>query len=216
MKQLIINCKQFHELNEEQQKKVLDNYRDIDTDWLTPEDLIWALSGAGPTIADAGFIDPEVHYQLDGCQGEGACFDCSTFNYDLLLEDLDIPHKSLFIKILDAGVCAYGEITRPEVSFAYHYCHENCRRFYVVTDTAYTCPRVEAILEKIRYHIEQKRYYLCLTAKNMIQEAIAYLESDEYVKEYIEVNEYYFREDNLQIIDEDILTEIKEENVEAQ
>lgn len=215
MKQLIINCKQFHELNEEQQKKVLEEHRDIDTDWLTAEDLVWDLSNAGQTIADAGFLDPEVHYQLDGCQGEGACFDCSTFNYDLLLEDLDIPHKSLFVKILTNETSAYGEIVRPEVSFAYHYCHENCRRFYIVINIAYNCPRVEAILEKIRYHIEQKRYFLCLTAKNMIQEAIDYAESDEHVKETLEANEYYFREDNLQIVSESELTEIKEENCEA-
>lgn len=215
MKQLVINCKQFCELNEEQQKEALNRHRDIAMSWLTAEDLIWDLSNAGQTIADAGFIDPEVQYQLDGCQGEGACFDCSTFNYDLLLEDLDIPHKSRFIKILDSGVFAYGEITRPEVSFAYHYCHENCRRFYINILCSHNCSRVESILEKIRYHIEQKRYYLCLTAKNMLQEAIDYAESDEQVKETLEANEYYFREDTLQIIDEGRLTEIKEEKVEA-
>lgn len=215
MKQLIINCKQFHELSEEQQKEVINRHRDIDMNWLTAEDLVWDLSNAGQTIADAGFIDPKVHYQLDGSQGEGACFDCSTFNYDLLLEDLDIPRKSLFIKILDNGTDASGEITRPEASFAYHYCHENCRRFYINIRCSHNCLRVESILEKIRYHIEQKRYYLCLTAKNMIQEAIDYAESDEHVKETLEANEYYFREDNLQIVDEDRLTEIKEETVEA-
>lgn len=213
MKQLIINCKQFHELNEEQQKKVIDQHRDIETDWLTAEDLVWDLSDAGATIADAGFINPEVHFQLDGCQGEGVCFDCSIFNLDLLLEDLDIPHKSLFIKILSFG--DYGEIARPAASFAYHYMHENCRRFYLSLNTASTCPRVQAILEKIRYHIEQKRYYLCITAKNMIQAAIDYAESDEHVKEVLEANEYYFREDNLQIVSESELTEVKEENVEA-
>lgn len=215
MKQLIINCKQLHELNEEQQKKVLDKYRDFDSHWLTAEELVWDLSNAGQTIADAGFIDPEVQYRLIGSQGDGACFDCSTFNYDLLLEDLDIPHKSLFIKILDNGTDASGEITRPEASFAYHYCHENCRRFYIHINPSHNCLRVESILEKIRYHIEQKRYYLCLTAKNMIQEAIDYAESDEHVKETLEANEYYFREDNLQIVSEDSLTEIKEETVEA-
>lgn len=215
MKQLIINCKQFHELNEEQQKKVLDEHRDIDMNWLTAEDLIWDLSNAGQTIADAGFIDPEVAFQLDGSQGEGACFDCSTFNYDLLLEDLDIPHKSLFKKILDNGTDASGEIERPQANFAHVYCHENCRRFYINILCHHNCLRVESILEKIRYHIEQKRYYLCLTAKNMIQEAIDFAESDEHIKEVIEANGYYFREDNLQIINENKLTEIKEENIEA-
>lgn len=215
MKQLVINCKQYHELNEEQQKKVLEQHRDIETNWLDAEDLIWDLSDAGATIADAGFIEPEVHFQLDGCQGEGACFDCAVFDYNLLLEDLDIPHKSLFIKILTNEESAYGEITRPEASFAYHYCHENCRRFYIVINQAYNCPRVEAVLEKIRYHIEQKRYYLCITAKNMIQEAIDYAESDEHVKEVLEANGYYFREDNLQIVSESELTEVKEENIEA-
>lgn len=212
MKQIIINCKQFHELDEEQQKKVLDNYRDIDTDWLTPEDLIWTLSNAGQTIADAGFIDPKVYFQLDGSQGEGACFDCSIFNYDLLLEDLDIPHKPWFIKLLNT---MSGEIAIPNASFAYHYVHENCRRFYLGISLVNTCPRVHAILTKIRCHIEQKRYYLCLKAKDMIQEAIDYAESDEHIKEVLEANEYYFREDDLQIVSEDELTEVKEENVEA-
>lgn len=215
MKQLIINCKQFHELNEEQQKKVLDKHRDMDSNWLTAEDLIWDLSDAGQTIANAGFIDPEVVFQLDGSQGEGACFDCSTFNYDLLLEDLDIPHKSLFKKILDNGTSASGEIKRPQVNFAYVYCHENCRSFYINILCHNNCLRAESILTKIRYHIEQKRYYLCLTAKNMIQEAIDFAESDEHIKEVIEANEYYFREDNLQIISESELTAIKEENCEA-
>lgn len=215
MKQLIINCKQFHELNEEQQKKVLDNYRDLDTNRLTTEDLIWDLSDAGQTIADAGFIDPEIQYQLTGSQGDGACFDCSTFNYDLLLEDLDIPHKSLFKKILDNGTSAYGEIERPQSNFAYFYCHENCRRFYIHTNQTHNCLRIESILEKIRYHIEQKRYYLCLKARDILQETIAYIESDEHLKEVIKEAGYYFREDNLQIIDEDKLTEIKEENIEA-
>lgn len=215
MKQLIINCKQFHELSEEQQKEVINRHRDIDMNWLTAEDLVWDLSDAGQTIADAGFIDPEVHYQLDGSQGEGACFDCSTFNYDLLLEDLDILHKSLFIKILNNGVAACGEIDRPQVDFAYHYMHENCRRFYITTNSVNNCSRAQIILKAIRYHIEQKRYFLCLTAKDMIQEAIDFAESDEHVKEILEANEYYFREDNLQIVDEDRLTEIKEENIEA-
>ena len=49
----------------------------------------------------------------------------------------------------------------------------------------------------------------------MIRQAIAFAESDEHVKETLEINEYYFREDNLQIVDEDRLTEIKEENVKA-
>lgn len=216
MKQLIISCKQFHELNEEQQKKVLDEHRDMDSNWLTAEDLIWDLSDAGQTIADAGFIDPEVVFQLDGSQGEGACFDCSTFNYDLLLEDLDIPHKSLFKKILDNGTSVHGVIKRPLISYAHLYVHEKCRSFYINCDSMqHYCPRTCAILAKIRYHIEHKRYYLCLTAKNMIQEAIDFAESDEHLKEVIKTNGYYFREDNLQIVSESELTEIKEENCEA-
>ena len=59
MKQKITNLYLFEELNEEQQKKVLDNNRDYLLDMLTTEDIIWEFSKVGQLVADSGVLNTE-------------------------------------------------------------------------------------------------------------------------------------------------------------
>lgn len=188
MKQKIINLYTFDELNEEQQKKVLDNNRDYLLDILTTEDIIWNFSEVGQLVADAGFLNPEFEYDVSYVQGRGACFDCSEFNWDLLLADLEIPHKSLVIKIIEQ----YGSysIERPNVSFAYHYSHENCRRFYL--NWGYDYSRINHLLYKVQAHIEQKRHDLCIEVRDKLTETYEYLQSDECLKEHMDLDDIYF------------------------
>lgn len=205
MKQKITNLYLFEELTEEQQKKVLDNNRDICLDMLTSEDIIWNFSEVGQMVADAGFLNPEFEYNVEYVQGRGACFDCSTFNFDLLLEDLDIPHKSLLIKIIKE----YGfySIERPNAPFAYHYSHENCRCFYL--NWGFCCyQRITTAICKIRNHIENKRHDLCIKACNKLTETYEYLQSDYCVKEHLDLNDTYFNPETGKV---DTPTEIKEE-----
>ena len=191
MKQKVINLYTFDELNEEQQKKVLDNNRDYLLDILTTKDIIWEFSEVGQLVADTGFLNPEFEYNVNYIQGRGACFDCSDFNWDLLLEDLDIPHKSLFVKILkDSSNVDYG-IERPNASFAYYYSHENCRCFYL--NSIHGWPdRVCGIMSKIEKHIEQKRHDLCIQVRDKLTETYEYLQSDECLKEHKDFNDIYF------------------------
>lgn len=213
MKQLIINCAQFTELNEEQQNILLERYSDDVLNGLTSEDIVWEFSVAGSKVAEAGFLDPDVHYSLTNSQGDGACFDCSLFNYDLLLEDLDIPHKSLFIKLLEQSGHVHSNIIKPNANYTHYYCHECCRIFTIhLLACSHNCPRVSSILSQIQHHIEQKRYNLCLEIKTILQQTIDCLCSKESVSEHLIVNEYYFRVDTLERVSEDRLVEIKEEN----
>lgn len=215
MKQLRINCYTWEELSPEQKEKVYEMNRDLELDWLSNEDIIWELSNAGQSIADRGFLNPEVYYSHSYSQGDGACFDCNMFNWDLLLEDLNIPHKSLFIKILEKGEILEPSIKKPDAPFASCYFHENCRRFNI-RYTYYKAPtefpkKYTMIIEQIEKHVECKRYEACLKAFNEIKNTIDYAQSDEHIEEILSEQDYYYREDTLQVVDESKLVEVKEE-----
>lgn len=204
---LITKCLTWDELSPEQRAKIIDKNRDIRLDWLSNEEIIWDFSEAGNKIADAGFLNPDVYYVYDHCQGQGACFDCEIFNWELLLEDLNIPHKSFFIKYLEEGTnISYG-IARPNASFAYHYSHEKCRRFYI--DTQYGWPsRVCKIYAEIEAHIEKKRLAMSQEAFSLICDAIDWLQSDECITEELECRDYYYNEKTLCVVDETKLVDM--------
>lgn len=204
---LLTKCLTWEELTPEQRAKIIDKNRDIRLDYLSNEDIIWEFSEAGEKIADAGFLNPDIYYEYNNCQGQGACFDCEIFNWELLLEDLDIPHKKFFIKYLEEGTnISYG-IARPNASFAYHYSHERCRKFYI--DAQYGWPsRVCEIYEKIEEHIEKKRLNLSQEAFSEICNAIDWLQSDECVAEEFAYTDYYFNEETLCVVDETKLVDM--------
>ena len=204
---LITKCLTWNELSPEQRAKIIDKNRDIRLDWLSNEEIIWEFSEAGNKIADAGFLNPDVYYEYSHCQGQGACFDCEIFNWELLLEDLDIPHKSFFIKYLEEGTnISYG-IARPNASFAYHYFHEKCRRFYI--DAQYGWPsRVCTIYAKIEAHIKKKRLAMSQEAFSEICKAIDWLQSDECITEELECRDDYYNEETLCVVDETKLVDM--------
>lgn len=208
MKHLLIACYRWDELSIEQKKKICEMNRDIDLDILTTEDIVWDHSNAGQLIADQGFLNPDVHFSYSNSQGDGACFDCDMFNWDLLLEDLDIPHKSLFKKLLNDSYQIITKIHTPNVSYAYHYLHEGCREFIVDAEAA--CPeKVWHILLKIEEHVEAKRCSICKEAFNEIRKAIDFIRSDERLMLELASIDCYWRGDTLQSINENELWEIK-------
>lgn len=203
MKQKITNLYLFEELNEEQQRKVLDNNRDYCLDILTTEDIIWNFSEVGQMVADAGFLNPEFQYDVSYTQGRGACFNCSEFNFDLLLANLEIPHKFLLIKIIEE-YCFSNIFT-----WSYHYSHEASKYFELdFSNVAFRYPRIRNSLEKIEKHIEHKRHDLCIKTRDKLTETIEWLRSDDCIKEHLDLDEVYF---NPETGLSETPTEIKEE-----
>lgn len=98
MKEKIIRCLEFNELNEEQKKKVLDKYRDINVEDFS---LIIDKGYYKKPIEDAGFNDPKLHWDLSHCQGSGASFDCDSIDVSKALKDWDYHHKKWIIRILE-------------------------------------------------------------------------------------------------------------------
>lgn len=209
---LITKCLTWNELSPEQRAKIIDKNRNIRLDWLSNEEIIWEFSEAGNKIADAGFLNPDVYYVYDHCQGQGACFDCEIFNWELLLEDLDIPHKQLFIKLIENSPAITYGIRKPAAFYAWHYYHERCRTFFLEWDTKFEDivkhRKTNKILSEIQWHVGKKRLTLCQEAFSEICKAIDWLQSDECITEELECQDWYYNEETLCVEDDTKLVDM--------
>lgn len=196
MKQKIINLYEFHELSHEQQEKVINNNRFINDDDF---ELYVSDEFCMGEIWESGFIDAQPNYSLNYSQGDGACFDCDEFDFDLLLKDWQHKHKNWIINIIkDFCSC---EISRNH--FATYYCHSKTRYFEINTyqvEGNYTDRKhiIEAIQDADNY-IENLRYELSKNLTARLYEQLEWLRDDEQIKETLISNEYYFNGDTLEI-----------------
>lgn len=192
MKQKIINLLEFKELNEEQKKQVLDNYRDINVEWM--DDLTEQDDGYRLKVEEAGFLEPTFCYDISCSQGRGASFDCRGFDYNKLLADWDYHHKNWIIAIMEQ----YGDIEIYRNHYANYYSHSKTRHIDGGLSKNAGI-RIEEAVEVALRHIETKRLELCDEILDMLEKDYEYLTSDEAVAETLEANEYLFNEETLRI-----------------
>lgn len=72
--------KTFLELSEEQQEKLIEKNRDIDTSddfWFE-----WLVEEYTTILEILGFVEPKVYFSLSYSQGDGACFVSRYFSYE--------------------------------------------------------------------------------------------------------------------------------------
>lgn len=187
MKTKTIILRQFQECSKELQETILNNYRDINV-----EDVnIYENNDTHmQNLADKGFLNPTVYYDLSCCQGSGACFVCSEFELNLLLENLEIKHKTWLINIIKN----YCEIELKENHLANFYTHENTVNFDIITYFQKDFKRIEKHIDIIKNYIEKIRLEACRELYNNLSNDYDFLRSDEQVKETLIANEYYFNE----------------------
>lgn len=192
MKTKTINLYQFHELTEEQQAKVLDKYRDWNDDIFESyaNDECNTLE-----ITESGFNNPIIHYSLGYCQGDGACFDCNDFNFDLLLKDWQHPHKNWIINIIKTHYQGYIIKTH----YANFYSHSRTRYFELSPDYITSYYYITKAIISAEKHIENLRYKLAENLTDRLYEQLEWLQSDEQIKDTLIANEYYFNGETLTI-----------------
>lgn len=185
MKTKTIILRQFKECSKELQETILNNYRDINV-----EDVnIYENNDTHmQNLADKGFLNPTVYYDLSCCQGNGACFVCSEFELNLLLEDLEIKHKTWLINIIKN----YCEIELKTNHLANFYTHENTVNFNIITYFQKDYKNIEKAIETIEKHIEKIRLEACKELYKNLTNDYDFLRSDEQVKETLIANEYHF------------------------
>lgn len=184
MKYKTIELRLFNECSDELQKKILQNYYDINLDFSLTD---WNDSYADSLI-NQGFNNPQIYYDLSCSQGNGACFDCSSFDFEKLLAKYNIPHKNWIIDILN-NYCACTIIKN---GYATYYTHEKTRYFNIDFYDSGSHSRLQDTIENIKNNIEYIRYEACTKLYNDLMNEYEYQTSDEAIKETLIVNEYYF------------------------
>ena len=192
MKEKVIRCLEFNELNEEQKKKVLEKYRDINVEDFTQ--VIDEYKFKEP-IEEAGFNNPYLNWDLSCSQGSGASFDCDSIDVSKALKDWDYHHKKWVIQILEQ----FYTVKVSQNSFANHYVHEKTRYVSIKGYLPDFYSRIEDGIEVAIKYIERLRLDLCGDLYKSLQDEYDNLTSDEMVIETLEANEYLFNEETLSI-----------------
>lgn len=181
----------FKELPLSKQQKLIEISKEDELDTLTNEDIIWDLSDAGEKIADAGFLNPDIYFNIQNQPEDGVCFECDLFNFDLLLEDINIPHKKWILNLIEKDYLS-PRINKKEGTAGYR--HNEYARIFILYPNINIAkyPKIYAASKTIEYIIEQKRYKKCLEAREEIKKTLNYITSEVRVIEQLEaLGEYY-------------------------
>lgn len=181
--------RQFEECSKELQEKILNKHRDIETEYwgchMDEYDEYYIH-----TLEEQGFMNPKIRYDLSCCQGSGASFTCNNIDLDVLLKDVEIPHKTAILDIINTY---YG--LKVEENSNWRYMHKNTCSITTDTSLMRDLPLIEKAIDKVIDIIEEKRLQACDTLYEQLEKDYEYLESDECVRETLIANEYYFDEE---------------------
>lgn len=183
--------KTFEEFSEQEQAEIIERYRYINVEYescFTDYDKSYSSA-----IEEKGFINPEIHFDISGCQGSGACFDSDELDFNILLKDFNCKHKQWIINLLNDENNVSIQIKQNH--YANHYSHSRTRiifLFYFIHFNNYK--RLKSVLEEARNHIEKVYLKTCDILYKTLQKDCDYFMSDESVKDTLIVNNYYFNE----------------------
>jgi hypothetical protein len=181
----------FEELLPKAQDKALQNQRDWNVEGFEWWDATY--EGFKDDLKEKGFNDVEIFFTGFWSQGDGACFDCKSFDYPKLIEALKdrIPDKRYhqykrFIPKLDIGISIE--------TLGHHYCHSRTRKLSIEYYHAGKHHRINALVENFQDDLENLRLDWCNKIYHDLEKEYEYLTSDEAIKESIEYNDLEFFE----------------------
>ena len=176
--------------NEELKKNVLAKHQDINID-----SCIWyecIIEDQKERLNNLGFLDSEIFFSGFCSQGDGACFECKSFDIDKLLISTNFTEKQKkIIKKVDDLGCL--EMTISKNNYGYHYSHEKTRYF-----TAYFTgehKRIQALISDFDKQIEQLRLNASGEIYSKLDQQYYFLQEEKQILETLECNEYEFNID---------------------
>lgn len=164
MQQKTINVYNYEELDEKAKENVLKYFREQEDFYYLEEDLKEYLKQLLEENKIKVIQDLKLFYSLSYCQGDGACF-IGLFNWKGY--EILIKHNS-------------------------HYYHERSTDIYI-----YKLDKdgnEKEATEKTYDSFKELYYSICRKIEKSGYEEIEYRQSEESIKELIEMNEYTFRE----------------------
>lgn len=189
----------FDELSEEVQAKVLDKFRDTNTNYDDWNDSI--IDGWKEDLNTIGFGDAEIMYSGFYSQGDGACFTSKWFNMDFLFKHFleKYPSQSKLLnrlmklfnsgKIWDSGSNIYH-------NFNYYHSRSTSLRFNIEIESKpfIEYPNVEEAINALEEMIIGEMVSLGNRIYKDLGDSYEELRSDEAVKESIIANDYEFHQ----------------------
>jgi len=175
MKTIRTKVYQFSELSNEAKKKAIEKFRDINTDfddWHEP-----ILEGAIEDLKEAGYNDPKIYYSGFASQGDGACFTCSSIDFNIFLGG---KYKGLDI--------------RADITHTYRYYFATSTTVNL-NDDSNNADLSEDNYNVIQHDIENEREKLGNKIYKALEDYYFELQEDNAIIDTIEANEYDFTKD---------------------
>lgn len=193
MKTIEIKLYKFSELSKEAKQTAIENWRK--SNWESGDFLHFFEEDCNEQISEAGFESPAVSYSLSYSQGDGLSFKADKYN----------KLSELFLKHLGQGKEKTAELLAENCTQIlkgnngrYCFASKNDIDLYfenysssINTDMV-NCQKV---LDKVLKDLENIYIELCKNLENQGYKQIKFENSDEYIIETIEVNDYDFTED---------------------
>ena len=179
--------KTVYELEEVKEKAIENNrYINVDSDdWYE-----FVISDWKEKLEQVGFSDPEIHFSGFYSQGDGACFDCKSFDISRLLKNLDFTdkQKARIVELQDDF-----SISIEKNGFYNLYSHERTR--YTEIDYFFVEKQSDKdLLLNLEKQIEEMRLDFCRKIYSELRDAFEDLTSDQAVYDTLQANEYLFEE----------------------
>lgn len=176
----------FNELNKEAQEIAIEEYRNNNTDI----DLDSFNESCKEQIEEAGFYDDVyLQYSLSYSQGDGLSFSCGKIKESVLL--------SFFAEILGAGKEKTAQVLIDNCSFSllasgpYSYASKSHIDYYLEGGFK-DLTNCEKIIAQVLDKLENYYLNLCKELENQGYKCIEDINSDDYIKETLIINNYEF------------------------
>jgi hypothetical protein len=197
MKTKTINIYQFNELTEEAKENAIEKYRennegDFDFFEDTMKDL---LEHHTP------FKDLKMSYSLSYSQGDGVSFKGALSLEEILEADLITKAEYKYLeKQMDEGRSLEISIEKHDSRYSHEYTMYGQIIFETYPEDHYkTVEKLQSLEERIEENLTEYAREKAREIEKIGYEEIEYINSDEYIIEQIEHNEYEYDEDGDQI-----------------
>ena len=211
MRQEIVNVYKFSELSAEAQGVAIEKYRES-IDWSYESEDI--TSNFNYRLDELGLPTDDVEWSLNHCQGDGVAFYGFVDMPRVARRLLEGESLKLYELIKAEDLTISAKLYRN--SFGHHYSHYNTMEIEMIADDnetivtylyesnseELTTEEWDEKVERIQLLVDELAKLILEDAKNTsIQleragyEQIDYVNSDEYIKEAIESNDYEFTAD---------------------
>ena len=181
----------FAELSKEAKERAIKAFRDTNYENIELDSF---SDYCVDVASEKGFKDAKIRYSLSYSQGDGLSFDAD-MNIEQLIREAKPDIKTSVLDVL----CNYSVHSCKANAGHYAYASESDIEFYLDgVDSYKPLNRLTEYVAEIESYIQDKYMNICSTLQADGYAEIEHQDSDEYIIETIEANEYEFTADGKQ------------------